>query len=202
MQLDILKEKLNKYVTYITHTEGYRLVYFYHNHHEVPFGLYAKTISDFNSMFSLSHDMSTEMLFNKILEDHLEICAVAIYDMEATCIKKKVRDYVVFANNCEVYKEELIYDYGEVETNVGYRVVHFYRGNNYVVGTYSKTIEGFMVDFVEYEPYDEEDIPEFISMEDLLNRYLLQDKDAVVVALYRVNGECVLKKERGQNKHL
>lgn len=79
----------------------------------------------------------------------------------------------------------------------GYRIVYFYSDNTYSVGTFSGNIEGFMMDFVEIEPImDEDDIPEFISVEDLLNRYLNEMDDIVAVALYKTDGTCLEKKTR------
>ena len=50
MEWKVNKEELNRYVTYVTHDEGYRIVYFYPKYHEAPFGLYAKNITDFNQI--------------------------------------------------------------------------------------------------------------------------------------------------------
>ena len=36
------KEELNKFKTYVTYDEDYRVVYYYEKYHEVPKGLYAK----------------------------------------------------------------------------------------------------------------------------------------------------------------
>ena len=54
-----------------------------------------------------------------------------------------------------------------------------------------------MIDFVEVVPIeDESDIPTFISIDDLLNRYLLDVKDAGAVAIYKTDGSCISKKDR------
>ena len=93
------------------------------------------------------------------------------------------------------YKSEFGSNYGRYQD--GYRVVYFYQDNTYKVGTFSGTIEGFMMDFVEKEPIeDENDIPDFISIDDLLNRYLFDVKDAIAVAIYKTDGTCIQKKER------
>lgn len=58
-----------------------------------------------------------------------------------------------------------------------------------------------MLDFVEIEPIeDESDIPTFISIDDLLNRYLLDVKDTITVAIYKTDGTCIQKKERKNRK--
>lgn len=78
----------------------------------------------------------------------------------------------------------------------GYRIVYFYN-DNYKVGEYCKSIEGFMIGFAECDPIiSEEDIPKFISTKDLLNRYLKDMNDAVGVAIYNVNGICIDKISR------
>ena len=56
---------------------------------------------------------------------------------------------------------------------------YFYENGSYSVGEYCKTIEGFMVGFTEFDPIvTEDDIPEFISNEDLLEKCLKYDKNA------------------------
>lgn len=81
----------------------------------------------------------------------------------------------------------------------GYRIVYFYENNTYDVGTFSGSIEGFMMDFVEIEPIDDEsDIPPFISIDDLLNRYLSDVKDAIAVAIYKTDGTCISIKARNE----
>lgn len=40
--MKVKKEELNKFKTYVTYDEGYRVVYYYEKYHEVPKGLYAK----------------------------------------------------------------------------------------------------------------------------------------------------------------
>lgn len=79
----------------------------------------------------------------------------------------------------------------------GYRIVYFYSDDTYKIGTFCKNIEEFMMDFVEVEPIeDENDIPVFISIDDLLSRYLLDVKDACAVAIYKTDGTCICKKDR------
>ncbi len=82
----------------------------------------------------------------------------------------------------------------------GYRVVYFTE-NNYHVGEYCKTIEGFMIGFAENDPIiDEDDIPPFVSIDDLLDRYLDALKDKTSVALYKTDGTCVASKKRSDTK--
>lgn len=82
----------------------------------------------------------------------------------------------------------------------GYRVVYFYE-NEYEVGEYSKSIEGFMMGFADSYPImSEKDIPEFVSNEDLLDRYLEEISDVNAVAIYDINGKCICKKERDLKK--
>lgn len=73
----------------------------------------------------------------------------------------------------------------------GYRIVYTYN-DHYSIGEYCKTIEGFMIGFAESSPIiDDDDIPEFISVEDLLNRYLDEMNDITGVSLYQIDGTCV-----------
>lgn len=75
----------------------------------------------------------------------------------------------------------------------GYRIVYFYN-NSYDIGEYCSTIEGFMIGFAECDPImSDEDIPKFISTEDLINRYLKEISNVSAVAIYNVNGECIDK---------
>lgn len=86
---------------------------------------------------------------------------------------------------------------GEDVYDDGYRIVYFYSNGEYKLGSYSGLIEGFMYDFIECAPiFDEDDIPKFISIDDLLNRYLEKSKDRTSVAIYRVDGTVVSKKVR------
>ena len=82
----------------------------------------------------------------------------------------------------------------------GYRIVYFY-DNNYKVGEYCKSIEGFMIGFAECDPIiDDNDIPKFISTTDLLERYLKEMNDVISVAIYNINGECIDKITREAKK--
>mgnify|MGYP005764423227 CR=1 FL=1 len=80
------------------------------------------------------------------------------------------------------------------EHGEGYRIVYLYE-NNYKVGAYAKNIQDFMIDFSISNPIESEsDIPEFISIEDLLNRYLADLKEITGVALYKTDGTLIMKK--------
>jgi len=93
------------------------------------------------------------------------------------------------------YKSEFGINYGKYQE--GYRIVYFYSDNTYRVGTFSGNIEGFMMDFVEMEPIESDsDIPAFISVDDILSRYLLDIKKAIAVAIYKTDGTLISKKER------
>ena len=76
----------------------------------------------------------------------------------------------------------------------GYRIVYFY-DNNYSIGEYCKTIEGFMIGFAECDPFMDDDIPEFISIDDMLDRYLKEVPNADSVGIYKTNGILIAKKK-------
>lgn len=80
------------------------------------------------------------------------------------------------------------------EHGEGYRIVYLYE-NDYKVGAYAKNIEDFMMDFAESAPIDiESNIPKFISTEDLLYRYLEDLNEITGVALYKTDGNLIMKK--------
>ena len=94
----------------------------------------------------------------------------------------------------------MIYDYNTLVVTEGYRLVYFYPDENYYIGTYCKTLEGFMIGFAECDPIiDEDDIPKFESISDILHRCLINIKNITAVAIYDVNGNLVAKKERTKN---
>ncbi len=98
------------------------------------------------------------------------------------------------------YKNKFGSNYNQYQD--GYRIVYFYSDNTYKVGTFCESIEGFMMDFAEIEPIeDERDIPPFISIDNLLNRYLSEVKDIIAVAIYKTDGTCIQIKERNVIKH-
>lgn len=49
--MKIKSEELSRFKTDVIYKEGYRVVYYYENYHEVPEGLYAKNIEDFINFF-------------------------------------------------------------------------------------------------------------------------------------------------------
>lgn len=85
------------------------------------------------------------------------------------------------------------------EYEIGYRIVYVY-DDHYYIGEYCKTIEGFMIGFAESNPImNDDDIPEFISTDDLLNRYLEEMNDIIGVSLYQIDGTCIQTKLREKN---
>jgi len=81
----------------------------------------------------------------------------------------------------------------------GYRIVYIYN-DHYYIGEYCKTIQGFMFGFTESNPImDDDDIPAFISTEDLLSRYLDEISDIIGVSLYQIDGTCLQTKFRKDN---
>lgn len=79
----------------------------------------------------------------------------------------------------------------------GYRIVYFYPNGSYYIGAYSKTIEGFMINFCDVYPIeDESDIPQFISNDNLLDKYLTELNDISAVVIYKTDGCLVAKKDR------
>ena len=94
-------------------------------------------------------------------------------------------------------KKELQYDRQGNIFEDGYRIVYFYNDGLYKIGAYCKTIDGFMMSFAECDPImDESDIPAFISIEDLLSRYLNDLPNIAAVALYKTDGTCLQRKTR------
>ncbi len=92
--------------------------------------------------------------------------------------------------------DDLKYIDGSEELNDGYRIVLFYENGRYSVQEYCKTIEGFMIGFADCDPIlDEDDIPEFISNEDLLSRYL-SIKDVIASAIYKTDGTLIARLEK------
>lgn len=96
-----------------------------------------------------------------------------------------------------VLPEELVDAENGKKNDEGYRIVYFYDDNNYEVGAYCKTIKGFMLGFAECDPIiDDDDIPPFISIDDILERCLDLYKDINGVAIYNIDGTCIQKKYR------
>ena len=82
------------------------------------------------------------------------------------------------------------------ENGDGYRIVYFYDEDNYELGTIAKNIENFMIDFSDTYPIDNDDIPNFISIDNLLDRYLNDLQEISGVAIYKTNGELIKMKKR------
>ncbi len=79
----------------------------------------------------------------------------------------------------------------------GYRIVYFEKDDKYSLGAYCKTIEGFMIGFADCNPIiDEDDIPSFTSVDDILNRSLNLYDDVIRVSIYKTDGTLVATKER------
>lgn len=79
----------------------------------------------------------------------------------------------------------------------GYRIVYFEKDDRYSLGAYCKTIEGFMLGFADCDPIiDEDDIPPFISVDDILNRSLNLYDDVIRVSIYKTDGMLVATKGR------
>ena len=96
----------------------------------------------------------------------------------------------------EIITKDLKFNKKGEEYSEGYRVVYFYN-NNYSIGEFSKTIEGFMIGFAECDPImDDSDIPKFISIDDLLDRYLKALPNADSIGIYNINGILIAKKDR------
>lgn len=199
--INIPKEELQTYYTNITHKDGYRIVYYYEKYHEVPSEMYAKNIKDYIDFFNTNNNKikftSIEDIVNRFLDINKKALGAAIYSVkDYKCIYKKIRENTKNINNSEVYKEELIYDHGYLKSDNGYRIVFFFK-DDYRIGPFSLDYKYFMRDFTEFEPIiDDDDIPTFISIDDLLKRYLASDLNATAVALYKTNGECISIKNR------
>ncbi len=101
----------------------------------------------------------------------------------------------------KVKPNDLKFNKSREKYSAGYRIVYFY-DDYYSVGEYCKTIEGFMIGFAKTNPIlDEESVPKFISIDDLLTRYLNDLKNVQTVALYDVNGECIASKSIAKDKN-
>jgi len=100
-----------------------------------------------------------------------------------------------------MFKEELMYDYDVDNFIDGYRIVYFKGNGDYKIGTFCQTLERFMVEFCEKEPIDDEsEIPPFISVDDILERYLNSLSQFESVAMYKTDGTCILRKYRENRK--
>ena len=96
-------------------------------------------------------------------------------------------DYVVNKEELKIGRNNQTYD-------DGYRIVYFYEDGSYHIGEFCKTIEGFMIGFAENNPIiDNDDIPKFISNNDLLNRCSNYDANATSIAIYKTDGTLIEK---------
>lgn len=78
-----------------------------------------------------------------------------------------------------------------------YRIVYFEKDDRYSLDAYCKTIEGFMIGFADCDPIiDEDDIPSFISVDDILNRSLNLYDDVIRASIYKTDGTLIATKER------
>ena len=97
--------------------------------------------------------------------------------------------------------KELKLDCNDNPYDDGYRIVYFYEDGSYNIGEYCKTIEGFMIGLAECDPIiDEDDIPKYVSNEDLLRRSLSFDNKAISAAIYKTDGTLVDKFNRELNE--
>lgn len=192
---------LNKFKTNVIYKSGFRVVYYYEVYHEALKGVHVENLSDFVEFFKEKDEdikyIGVDDLLKRFLEKNSSALGVAIYDVDQNCIGKLIKDGVKKINNSTVYKEELIYDYNYATVNDGFRIVYLYNDGSYKLGVGAKNIEDFMEEFAPYEPIDDPSIiPPFKSVEDLLNRYLIDCKGIDGVAIYKVDGTLVEQKCR------
>lgn len=203
--MHIAIEELKKGKGYVTYSDGYRIVCYYEKYHEVLKGVHAKEIPDFMNNFKSNNKtpefVSVEDVLSNFLSQKKDAKAVSIYNVNGEMLFKKNRNnHINQTDDSKVYIEELIYDYGEKNFDDGYRIVSFI-DDNYSIGEYSKTLEGFMQGLAESYPIlDEEDIPSFKSIDDILDRYLKLAPEIDGVAIYKTDGTCLAFKKRAINK--
>ena len=195
----VKSEKLNRFKTNVIYKSGYRVIYYYETYHEPLKEVHAENLSDFINFFNdekIKYD-GVEDLLKRFLNKNNKALGVAIYDINQNCIGKLTKDGVKKINDTVVYKEELIYDYNSVTVNDGFRIVYLYNDGTYKLGVGAKNIEDFMKEFTPYEPIDELcENPPFISVKDLLNRYLEECQGIDGVALYNIDGTLIDQKNR------
>lgn len=194
-------EGLNRFKTNVIYKSGYRVIYYYETYHEPLKEVHAENLSDFINFFNdekIKYD-GVEDLLKRFLNKNNKALGVAIYDINQNCIGKLIKDGVKKINDTVVYKEELIYDYNYVTVKDGFRIVYLYNDGTYKLGVGAKNIEDFMKEFTPYEPIDELcEIPPFISVEDLLNRFLIDCPSVDGIALYKVDGTLIEEKFRSK----
>ena len=72
------------------------------------------------------------------------------------------------------------------EKDETYRIVRFYK-DHYIIGESANEFENFMYMFCD----NLDDIPEFISNDDILSRILKESPNIVAVAIYKTDGTCI-----------
>lgn len=194
-------EGLNRFKTNVIYKSGYRVIYYYETYHEPLKEVHAENLNDFIDFFDENIKYNgVDDLLRRFLNKNDKALGVAIYDVNQNCIGKLIRDGVKKVNDTAVYKEELIYDYNYVTVNDGYRIVYLYNDGTYKLGVGAKKIEDFMIEFTPYEPIDDSSlIPPFISVEDLLNRFLIDCPSIDGIAIYKVDGTLIEEKFRDKN---
>lgn len=86
----------------------------------------------------------------------------------------------------KIDKSKLLVDNKGNNYATGYRIVYFY-DDYYEIGAFARNIEDFMVEFCECYPIeDDADIPTFVSIDDLLSRYLENLPQIIGIAIYRI----------------
>ena len=81
------------------------------------------------------------------------------------------------------------------EKDETYRIVRFYK-DHYIIGESANDFENFMYMFCDNPIIDYDDIPEFISKDDILSRILKESPDVVAAAIYKTDGTCIHIKEK------
>ena len=94
--MKIKSEELSRFKTDVIYKEGYRVVYYYENYHEVPEGLYAKNIEDFINFFKENNNDVQYTDINSLLKMFLKevpnALGVAIYDVNQNCMGKIIKE--------------------------------------------------------------------------------------------------------------
>lgn len=202
MEIPIKKLKYNSEQK--QYKSGYRIVYFYDNHHEILKNVCTTNIKNLakHCKLNIKDNITIDEILYAFLNLNMKVLAVAIYDIKTGKeIKRQYKKNVKPLEDYVKFREELMYDYGVEHFLDGYRLVYFYPNSEYSVGEFCKSIEGFMFEFCDMYPIDDEsDIPEFVSIEDILDRSLDMWPNIESVAIYKTDGTCVMKKERKKLK--
>jgi len=202
--MEIPVEKLKCNSKQKQYKSGYRIVYFYDNQHEILKNVCVNDIYKLKEYCKLQKkdNVTIEGILDSFLNLNKKALAVAIYDVKTGKeIKRQYQKNIKLHEDYVMFKEELMYDYDVENFIEGYRIVYFYPNNEYIIGAFCNSIEGFMYEFCDKYPIDNElDIPEFISVEDILDRSLNMYSDTDAVAIYKTDGTCVMKKVRTKRK--